>query len=154
MATALTVAALEARVGTELGVSGWRRVDQGLIDRFAEVTDDRQFIHVDPARAAAETPFGGAVAHGFLTLSLLSPMAYEALPAGAGSVRGLTYGFDRVRFLSPVRAGDRVRARFALAGLTTRSPGEVMLRYKVSVEVEGCAKPALSAEWITLAVLA
>jgi acyl dehydratase len=150
----LSVDDLKERVGTELGVSGWRLVDQDTIDRFAAVTEDRQFIHVDPARAAAETPFGGAIAHGFLTLSLLSILAQEALPAVAGRVMGINYGFDRVRFLSPVRAGARVRGRFVLAGLTMRSSGEAMLRYQVSVEIEGSEKPALSADWITLAVLA
>jgi acyl dehydratase len=152
--TTLSIEALRERVGTELGVSGWRLVDQDMIVRFADVTEDRQFIHVDPARAAAETPFGGAIAHGFLTLSLLSTLAQEALPAIAGRVMGINYGFDRVRFLSPVRAGARVRGRFVLGGLTMRSSGEAMLRYQVSVDVEGSDKPALSADWITLAILA
>lgn len=149
----LAAADLEALIGQELGVSGWRRVGQDDIDRFASVTDDHQFIHVDPARAAAETAFGGAIAHGFLTLSLLSAFGREALPPIAGRRMGVNYGFDRVRFVSPVRAGDRVRGRFALSGIERRQPGELMLRYGVTVEIEGGGRPALSADWLTLAIL-
>ena len=124
-----------------------------MIDRFAEVTGDRQFIHVDPARALVEAPFGGTIAHGFLTLSLLSVMSQQALPPIEGRVIGINYGFDRVRFLAPVPSGARVRGRFTLADVRTRSKGEVALHYQVTVEIEGAAKPALAADWITLAVL-
>jgi acyl dehydratase len=149
----LSIDALEGRIGAEAGVSGWHSVNQGMIDAFAEVTNDHQFIHLDPARAAAETPFGGTIAHGFLTLSLLSAMAYEALPEVAGQAMGINYGFDRIRFLSPVRAGSRVRARFQLAEVTRRSAAEIMLRHRVSVEIEGAEKPALAADWLTLSIL-
>ena len=149
----ITIDELEARIGHELCVSGWREVSQADIDIFAEVTDDHQFIHTDPARALAETSFGGTIAHGFLTLSLLSAFGHDALPQIANRRMGVNYGFDRVRFLSPVRAGARVRGRFSLAGLTRRPRGEVMLRYGVTVEIEGGAKPALAAEWLTLAVI-
>ena len=121
-----------------------------MIDAFAEVTRDRQFIHVDPERAAAK-PFGGTVAHGFLTLSLLSAMAYDALPARKGF--GVNYGFDRVRFVAPVRAGARVRGRFALIGRSPRGANETLTRLAVSIEIEGEAKPALVAEWLTLSIL-
>jgi acyl dehydratase len=151
---AMSLDALAARIGEEVGVSSWHALPQERIDAFAEVTADRQFIHVDPRRASAEAPFGGTIAHGFLTLSLLSAMAYEALPAIEGRVLGINYGFDRVRFLAPVPAGARVRGRFVLADLVRRSPREVMLRHGVSVEIEGGAKPALAADWLTLAVLA
>jgi acyl dehydratase len=148
-----SVDTLAGRIGEEVGVSGWRKVDQGMIDQFAAVTGDYQFIHVDPARAAAETPFGGSIAHGFLTLSLLSVLGQEALPVVEGRAMGVNYGFDRIRFLSPVPAGARIRARFVLADLSRRSTTEVMLRYQVTIEIEGSAKPALAADWITLAVL-
>ncbi len=144
---------LRGRVGQEIGVSSWHVVDQDRIDRFAAVTEDRQFIHVDPERAATETPFGGTIAHGFLTLSLLSAMGQEALPAIKGRRMGINYGLDRVRFLSPVQTGSRVRGRFTLSDISMRSDTQVTLRYQVVVEIEGADKPALAAEWITLAVL-
>src|ERR1700716_3809912 len=101
-------------VGREVGVSSWHLVDQKRIDVFADVTEDHQFIHVDPERAVRETPFGSTVAHGFLTVSLLSVFSYEALPRISGAIRGVNYGFDRLRFISPVRAGSRLRGRFTL----------------------------------------
>ncbi len=109
---------------------------------------------VDPARAAAETPFGGTIAHGFLTLSLLSTCAYDALPQLEGRVMGINYGFDKVRFLSPVRSGSRIRARFRLAEVQMRSETEAMMRYGATIEIEGAERPALAADWLTMAVLA
>jgi acyl dehydratase len=143
---------LQALVGRELGVSGWHVVSQGMIDRFADVTSDHQFIHVDPARAA-QTPFGGTVAHGFLTLSLLSVLGQEAIPPIEGRVIGINYGFDKVRFPAPVKAGARVRGRFSLLKIMSRSAGELLLHHQATVEIEGEAKPAVSAEWLTLAVV-
>ena len=143
---------LQALVGTELGVSGWHVVSQEMIDRFADVTSDRQFIHVDPVRAA-ETPFGGTVAHGFLTLSLLSRLGQEAMPPIEGRVISVNYGFDKVRFPAPVKAGARIRARFVLGGITPRSANEMLLRYQATIEIEGEAKPAVSAEWLTLVMV-
>jgi acyl dehydratase len=153
MSTPVTLEELKGRVGQELGACAWREVSQEHIDRFAEVTDDRQFIHVDPARAKAETPFGGTIAHGFLTLSLLSALGAEVIPRLEGRRMGINYGFDRVRFLSPVRAGARVRGRFRLMDVAMQGGREVMIRYAVTVEIEGEPKPALAAEWLTLAVL-
>lgn len=152
-ASPLSIEALRQRIGQEIGVSAWHLVDQDMIDRFAEVTGDRQFIHVDPARARIAAPFGGTIAHGFLTLSLLSAMGQQALPPIEGKVMGINYGFDRVRFLAPVPSGARVRARFILADLTERSNGEFALRYQVTMDIDGTAKPALAADWITLVVL-
>jgi len=143
---------LQAVVGRELGVSGWHVVSQDMIDRFADVTSDHQFIHVDPVRAA-QTPFGGTVAHGFLTLSLLSVLGQEAIPPIEERVIGINYGFDKVRFPAPDTAGARVRGRFVLDGITPRSAGEMLLRYQATIEIEGEAKPAVSAEWLTLAVM-
>lgn len=137
-------------VGTEIGVSPWRTVSQEMIDKFADATDDYQFIHVDPVRAAAETPFGGTIAHGFLSLSLLSTLAYETIPPIREAGIGVNYGFDRVRFASPVKAGARIRARFKLAELTVRPSGWLHFNYEVTVEIEGSAKPALTALWLTL----
>lgn len=148
--TPIPFEALAARIGTGLGVSGWRIVDQDLIDRFAAVTGDRQFIHVDPVRAAA--PLGGTVAHGFLTLPLLPALAEEALPAIEGQAMAFNDGFERIRFLAPVPAGSRLRARFRLRDLTMRRPREALIRYEVVVDLEGSAKPALAADWLTLAL--
>jgi acyl dehydratase len=141
-----------AQVGREIGVSQWVTVDQKRIDAFADVTDDHQYIHVDPARAA-ETPFGGTIAHGLLVLSLLSTMAYDALPVIRGTVMGINYGFDRVRFTAPVPVGSRLRGRFVLSEVTSRSPEQVLTRFAVSVEREGADKPVLAADWLTLTIL-
>lgn len=140
---------IRSRIGQEIGVSGWLTVDQQRIDDFADVTEDRQFIHVDPG-AAAQTPFGGTIAHGFLTLSLLSRMAAGAmlLPDNARLI--VNYGLDRVRFLAPVRSGSRVRGRFALESIEEKVRGQILLRHLVTVEIEGEEKPALAAEWLTL----
>jgi acyl dehydratase len=142
---------LKGRVGQTF-VSHWLVVDQTRIDAFATVTEDHQFIHIDPEKASA-TPFGGTVAHGFLTLSLLSIMAYGVLPRIEGIAMGVNYGFDRVRFLHPVRSGSRVRGRFTLASATERSPRQWQLTYDVSVEIEGAQKPALAATWLTMQVM-
>jgi acyl dehydratase len=137
------------RVGQEVGVSDWILVDQARIDAFAEITEDPQFIHIDP-EAAAKTPFGGTVAHGFLTLSLLSRMAADAMLRPEGVKMGVNYGFERVRFLAPVRSGKRVRGRFTLAALDEKRPGQWQFTHSVSVQIEGEDKPALVAEWIGL----
>ena len=144
---------LRAALGTEIGLSAWRTVSQDMIDRFADATDDHQFIHTDPVRAAAETPFGGTIAHGFLTVSMLSTLAYECLPMIEGATMGINYGFDKLRFMSPVKAGARVRARFKLADLDIRPSGRVMNTYEVALEVEGLIKPAFTATWLTLATV-
>jgi acyl dehydratase len=133
-------------------VSHWFVADQDRINAFAKVTEDEQFIHVDPVEASA-TPLGGTVAHGFLTLSMLSPMAYSMLPKVKGAAMGINYGFDRVRFLHPVRSGSRVRAHFLLTAVLKRSEREWQLIYDVSVEIEGQHKPALAATWLTMQVV-
>lgn len=138
-----------AKVGQDVGTSGWIEVTQAMIDAFAKTTFDEQFIHVDPKRARAESPFGGPIAHGFLTLSLLSRMAVEALPKVDGMTMSVNYGFDRVRFLAPVPAGARVRGRFHLHAAEERQSGEVTFRHEVTVEIEGAERPALVAEWLT-----
>ncbi|MFP5508893.1 MAG: MaoC family dehydratase [Alphaproteobacteria bacterium] len=140
-------AAFAAMIGTEIGVSDWFTISQAQIDAFADCTHDHQYIHVDPA-AAAQSPFGGTIAHGFLTLSLLSAMAYQ-MPSIEGAVMGVNYGFNKIRFVSPVRSGARIRGRFTLAELTQIRPGEVQFMMQVTVEIEGQDKPALVAEWLS-----
>jgi acyl dehydratase len=140
---------IRARVGQEVGVSGWFTMDQQRIDAFADATEDRQFIHVD-ADAAAQTPFGGTIAHGFLTLSMLSRMAAEAMLLPDTLKMAVNYGFDRVRFLAPVRSGKRVRGRFVLDSVAEKAPGQLLMRHSVTVEIEGEEKPALTAQWLGL----
>jgi acyl dehydratase len=144
-----TLDEIRERVGQEIGVSGWLTVDQDRITAFADATEDRQFIHVDP-EAAAQTPFGGTIAHGFLTLSLLSRMAAETIFVPDSTKMVVNYGLDRVRFLAPVRSGKRVRGRFALDAVEEKAPGQILLRHSVTVEIENEDKPALSAVWLTL----
>lgn len=139
-------AAFEAMIGQEIGVSEWFTITQDQIDRFADCTHDHQFIHVDPA-AAAETPFGTTIAHGFLTLSLLSAMAYQ-MPSVEGAVMGVNYGMNKMRFVSPVKVNARIRGRFVLAEVTEIRPGEMQSIMQVTVEIDGQDKPALVAEWI------
>ncbi len=142
-----------AQVGQEIGVSSWFVIDQKRIDAFAEVTQDFQFIHVDVERAKREAPFGGTIAHGFLTMSMLSAMSYEVMPRVEGITMGVNYGFDKLRFISPVRAGSRIRGRFTLAEATMRKPKELQSRSSVTVEIEGEDKPALVADWLGLMYL-
>src|SRR6059058_2319297 len=143
---------MRARVGEEVGVSGWIPIDQGRIDAFADATEDRQFIHVDRA-AAAQTPFGTTIAHGFLSLSLLSRMGAEAMLLPDGLRMAINYGLDRVRFLSPVKSGQRVRGRFVLDSIEEKAAGQWLLHHAVTVEIEEQEKPALSAQWLTLIIL-
>ena len=131
----ISLSAYQQMVGHEVGVSSWHRVDQKRIDVYADVIEDHQFIHIDPERAKRETPFGTTVAHGFLTMSLLSIMSYEVMPVIQGTTMGVNYGFDKLRFISPVRSGSRVRGRFTLAEAKLRKPTELLSRTNVSVEI-------------------
>ena len=136
---------LTAHLGKEIGVSSWIMVDQRRIDEFAQCTDDRQWIHVDVERAAEESPFGGTVAHGFLTLSLLAPTIFEIMISRVEIKQAINYGLEKVRFLAPVRAGKRVRNRVKVASLEDRSNGRVLLTTENTVEIEGEDKPAVKA---------
>jgi len=140
---------IKGRIGTEIGASPWIEVSQQAIDAFAEVTGDHQFIHVDP-EAAARTPFGGTVAHGFLTLSLLSQMAAPVMYLPETTRMVVNYGFEKVRFIAPVRSGKRVRGRFTLASMEEKKPGQWQFLHNVTVEIEGEERPALNADWIGL----
>ena len=136
----------EAMIGQEIGVSSWFVITQDRIDTFADCTEDWQYIHVDPAKAK-ESPFGTTIAHGFLTMSMLSAMIYE-MPSIEGVRMGVNYGFNRVRFVSPVKVGARIRARFVLTKFEEIRPGEVQTTMDVAIEIEGETKPALVAEWL------
>ena len=153
MRAPLALAEFVALAGGEPFISRWFVVDQPRIDAFAEITEDWQFIHIDP-EAARATPFGGTIAHGFLTLAMLSAMAKDALPPLAGVAMGVNYGLDRLRFLTPVKAGARVRGRFALTEAKQRKPGDWLLRYDASVEIDDADRPALIAQWLTMIVAA
>ena len=147
-----TFDALTAQVGQEIGVSAWTTIDQPMVDAFGKLTGDQHFIHVDPVRAAA-LPLKGTIAHGFLTLSLLSNMAYQVCPTIEGVRFPLNYGFNRLRFVAPVPVGSRVRAHFVLAKIERIDEMQRQLIYNVTVEIEGATKPALVAEWLTRVVL-
>ncbi len=139
-------------VGKEVGVSDWVTIDQDRINQFADVTEDNQFIHVDP-EAAKETPFGTTVAHGFLTLSMLSRLAADGILTLEGVKMGVNYGFDKIRLVAPVKSGKRIRGRFSLMSAKERTPGQWALKYAVKVEIEDETKPALVAEWLTMQIV-
>ena len=144
-----SLADIRSKIGTEIGVSDWILVDQTRIQAFADATEDQQFIHVDPVAAAA-TPFGGTIAHGFLSLSLLSRMAADVMLVPDTLRMAVNYGLDRVRFTAPVRSGKRVRGQFTLDGIEEKAPGQLITRHTVTVEIEGETKPALTAQWLGL----
>ncbi|PRX07309.1 UNVERIFIED_ORG: acyl dehydratase [Martelella mediterranea] len=146
----ISLAEVKDYIGHEVGVSRWFTVDQSMIDTFADATLDHQFIHTDPERAREETPFGGTIAHGFLTLSLLSAMNFDCAPRVREQTMGINFGFDKVRFMAPVKCGKRVRGHFTLKEARFRGAELLAINYAVSIEIEDERKPALTAEWITL----
>jgi acyl dehydratase len=152
MAQTVTRQELDAQVGRPLGVSAWFLIDQARVDEFADVTLDHQFVHVDVEKAK-QTPFGGTIAHGFLTLSLLVHLCLPFIPVLRDRKLLVNYGFDKIRFSAPVRVGKRIRAVGTLAEVSERKPGNVMLKIDVTVEIEGEDKPALVAEWLSLHVV-
>jgi acyl dehydratase len=139
-------------VGRELGASAWLVVDQDRIDRFAACTGDRQWIHVDVERARRESPFGGPIAHGYLSLSLVAAMVMELGVIPPDAATGLNYGLDKVRFIAPIKAGTRVRTRANLLAAEAQSGGRVLLKLDCMLEIEGEAKPALVAELLCLLI--
>ena len=143
---------LASLIDQEVGVSKWFEIDQARIDAFADTTEDWQFIHVDP-EAAKQTPFGGAIAHGVLTLSLASAMSYDAVKPLDGVVMGVNYGFDKLRFLAPVPAGSKVRGRFRLLSAEDKGGGRWLIKHELTVEIEGGDKPALIAEWLGMQIV-
>jgi acyl dehydratase len=148
----LTLAGLGEKIGQELGVSDWVAIEQARIDAFASCTGDHQWIHVDVERAKRESPFGGPVAHGYLTLSMVAPLAMQIGVIPKDAAAGLNYGIDKVRFLTPVPAGTRVRLRVVLAGIEARDGGQVVMKTQNTLEVEGAQKPALVAETLALLI--
>ena len=142
---------MKESIGADMGTADWLLIDQQRISAFAECTDDRQFIHVDPERAA-KTPFGGTIAHGFLSLSMLSHFAQSVGCAFENMVMGINYGFDKVRFLAPVKVNSRVRAQARLLDVQEKKPGHFLIRQEVRIEIEGEPIPALIAEWLTMAI--
>ncbi|MEO0440715.1 MAG: MaoC family dehydratase [Pseudomonadota bacterium] len=143
---------LESWKGKEVGVSDWFEASQDRINKFADCTEDHQFIHVDE-EAAAKTPFGGTIAHGLLTLSLMPAMSYGVTLGLEGTVMGINYGYDKVRFLNPVRAGSKIRARHVLVDAQEKQPGRWLLSYDVTVEIEGIETPALIARSLVMVVV-
>jgi acyl dehydratase len=148
----VTLDELHSRIGTQVGVSEWITIDQKRIDEFADVTEDRQFIHVDP-NAAKETMFGGTVAHGFLSLSLLSRMAFDVMLVPDNLKMAVNYGFDSIRFLAPVPAGARIRGIFTLTNVEEKSLGQLLVHHNVMVDIDLTEKPALTADWLSLLIL-
>ncbi len=136
-------------VGKLIGTSDWVMIDQKRINLFADVTEDHQFIHVDP-EAAAKTPFGMTIAHGFLSLSMLSHLASGSVLVLEGVKMGINYGFDKVRFVNPVKSGQRIRGHFTLMKAHSKIPGQWAYKYAVKGEIEGEEKPALVAEWLSM----
>lgn len=150
----LTSDSLQAAIGKEIGVSQWFEITQDNVNLFADVTHDHQFIHIDQEKAA-QTPFGGTIAHGFLSLSMLSHFAAD----GCGvwmedAVMGINYGFDKVRFINPVRVGARIRGRAVLMSAEEKAPKQFLFKQKITVEIENLDKPALIAEWLSMVVVA
>jgi acyl dehydratase len=140
--------------GKELGVSDWLTVDQHRIDEFADCTGDRQWIHVDVARAERESPYGGTIAHGYLTLSLVGSLSIEAGVIPAGATAALNYGLDKVRFIAPVKAGARVRNRVALLEVEGKGEGRSLVKLQNTIEIDGETKPALVAETLAMLIAA
>jgi acyl dehydratase len=147
-----TLEEIQSRIGTEIATSDWVTIDQARINAFADVTEDWQFIHTDPD-AAAKSMFGGTVAHGFLLMSLLSKMAFEAMLVPPNLKIAVNYGFDRVRFLAPVPVGSRVRGIFTLTNIEEKSLGQYLMHHNVMVDIDTTEKPALTADWLSLLIL-
>jgi acyl dehydratase len=145
-----SITELKKFLGSEVGLSDWVVINQERINKFAKLTEDEQFIHIDPERASKETPFGGTVAHGFLTLSMLVKLAESALPKIKDVKFTINYGFDKIRFIYPVAANSNLRARFILKEVEERSLTQIMTKWDVSVEIKNVERPAIVATWVNL----
>ena len=148
MSDTMTREELSELVGQDLGVSDWFQIDQDRINQFADVTEDHQFIHVDPIRAA-DSPFNGTIVHGMLTLSMIVHLCDNFVPSVEGVRMVINYGFDRVRFAAPVKVNGRIRTVAKLIEAKKRS-GQILVKAKVTIEIENESKPALVAEWLTM----
>ena len=152
MALTLSVDQLNDYIGEEVGISEWLLVDQERINQFAEATGDHQYIHVDSERAA-QTPFGSTIAHGFLTMSLMVLMGYEGSTKLKNSVMGINYGFDKLRFINPVKVNSKIRGRFRLISAEEKNTNQWLLKHNITVEIVGEEKPALVADWLGMTVV-
>jgi acyl dehydratase len=152
MAITMQVQNLTDYIGKKTGVSRWFTISQQQIDTFADATHDHQFIHIDPEKAK-ETPFGSTIAHGFLSLSLLSAVAYDAGVNITNTLMGLNYGFDKIRFLQPVTVNSKVRGHMVLANVLEKRPGQFLLTWDVTIEIDAVDKPALTAQWLTMTII-
>ena len=152
MALTLNVDQLNDYIGKEVGISEWLLVDQERINQFADATGDHQYINVDSDRAA-QTPFGTTIAHGFLTMSLMVLMGYEGSTKLENSVMGINYGFDKLRFINPVKVNSKIRGRFQLISAEEKKPNQWLLKHNITVEIAGEEKPALVAEWLGMTVV-
>jgi acyl dehydratase len=152
MAVTINSIALTDYIGKQSGVSRWFTISQEQIDMFADATHDHQFIHVDVEKAK-ETPFGSTIAHGFLSLSLLSAIAYDASINLENTIMGLNYGFDKIRFLQPVKVNSKVRGSMVLVDVLEKRPNEFLLTWNVTIEIESIEKPALTAQWLTMTIV-
>ena len=152
MALTLNVDQLNDYIGKEVGISEWLLVDHERINQFADATGDHQYIHVDSDRAA-QTPFGTTIAHGFLTMSLMVLMGYEGSTKLENSVMGINYGFDKLRFINPVKVNSKIRGRFQLISAEEKKPNQWLLKHNITVEIAGEEKPALVAEWLGMTVV-
>jgi acyl dehydratase len=148
----ITVANISEYTGRELGVSDWLTVDQAMIDQFSACSDDRQWIHIDVERAIRESPFRGPIAHGYLSLSFIAPRSMQVGAIPKGTAAAFNYGLDKVRFLTPVKAGARVRLRVVIAGVERKPDGQLIIKSSNTLEIDGADKPALIAESLALIV--
>jgi len=154
MGNVVSINQLADYVGKEVGLTDWIEIDQNRINQFADATGDHQYIHIDPERAA-QTPFGTTIAHGFLTLSLMSMLSSQNGGIKLeNSVMGINYGLDKVRFINPVKVNQKIRARFELASAEEKKPNHYLMKHNVTIEIEGEEKPALIAEWLGMTVVA
>ena len=149
--TKLSFDEVSEKLGKVVGKSQWYSIDQAMINSFADLTKDHFFIHLNPERVKKETPLKSTIAHGFLSLSLLSAMSYDCVPGIVGTQFGLNYGFNKLRFVSPVPVNSRIRGHFTLKDMDMKDTGEITMIYDVIVEVQNQEKPVLAAEWITKA---
>jgi acyl dehydratase len=152
MTTLVSKEELADYIGKETGVSDWMKIDQERINQFADVTEDHQFIHIDP-EAAAKTPFGTTIAHGFLTLSLLTPLSAGSTLGVKGTMMGVNYGCDKVRFMSPVKVDSEIRARVKLVSADEKPGNRILIKNEITIEINGEERPALIAEWLTMVFL-
>lgn len=152
MSKSITLAQLENQNGQHVGTSDWILVSQTMIDEFAELTQDKQYIHIDPVRAA-QTPFGGTIAHGFLTLSLTSKMI-ECLPKVENSIMMVNYGCEKLRFISPVPSGSKIRGSYKQLKVDKKPNNSIVIHHELTVEIDGQTKPALIAQWLSMLAFA